>query len=341
MLICIATIRNKAGDILKYRMLDTSANRCQDISKKQIGGYIQSNNVRNLDLSGDKLRCLEGNINEYPIIKAGTLKNNIAIIISTGSEVCIANYEGKVVTLPYNVLTQKISNFANGTADAISTDITIVDTINTSDTGTTGITQAKPSGNIDYLSIVMEAPVPQINLQGFNVREHYKEMGISDNVYRDASSVYKIKGNRSAKQIENDESAYSFDIVQLSDRVELRGYTGNGYRGLVKIPDKVTHICKNVFNKARAEEIEMPNSVVFIGEYAFSNSHVKKVKLSPNVTAIPLACFFNSDLEEIDLTNITSIDNMAFCGCNIQEVKLVAPVAVSYKHLTLTTNSLV
>lgn len=309
MIVCIGTLRNNNGTITKYRIINTGSKTVSDIASENMTSFISKYNVRNLK-NTDKIECTEGRLEDYPCILGDRQTiNNVPVVIETGNNITIANIEGKIVTLPEQAILDKLNSFAN--ADIVDGNIVIK--------------KSKVSGAKNILKEIMEAEDIPINITGFNMMDYMDNLGVSNDIFKPPSEIFKQKVIDD-KTIESDINAYKFEIVKVEDRVELRKYIGEGYKGQVIIPDGVTHICREAFLKAKAEELIMPDTVVFIGEYAFKESHFKTVRLSKLVTAIPLGCFFDSRLVKINLDNITSIDNMAFCRSNIEEVHLKANI---------------
>lgn len=337
--VCIATIQNKAGSILKYRILDTDTKTVHEVHSRSIESELGRVSIRNLGIDGTSIRCTEGNIKDYPIvIQSDTkVKNNIPVVINiSGDTIDIANYEGKIATLPISSMLQKISSFAN--ADIVNGTVQLKKTTESTpikasrDIGTVGATEGITGKNNQptvygksALEQIMDAPPPTINIHGFIMSDHYTEFGISSDIYKKPSILFAPRiGTR--QQAKNNPNEYSFEIVKFEDRVELRKFIGVGYKGAVTVPDNVTHICKEAFARAEATELNMPETIVYLGEYAFVSSKFKVIKLSTRITAIPLGCFKDSHVEEINLDNITSIDNMAFCNSSILEVRLKANI---------------
>ena len=97
--ICIATLRNKTGSVLKYRILGTDTGVVHDIHSRSIEKYLQENKVSNL-IYDNGIVCTQGSLNEYPILYTDNkVKNNIPVLIrQENGNSTIANIEGKVVT---------------------------------------------------------------------------------------------------------------------------------------------------------------------------------------------------------------------------------------------------
>lgn len=327
--ICIATFQNKMGSILKYRILDTSTGVVHDIHSRSIESFIQKDKVRNLSFLDNAIVCTEGSLKNYPIIHSdGKVKNNIPVIIEiSNSTVIIANMEGKTVEIPTHTLLQKMKDFAN--ADVIGSQLKIKHTNETikeiKHTDKAMVSEIKHTSHKSALEEILASPDTTISLQNFNMVDYYKQFGVSDSVLKKPGEVFVLNKNKKVG-IENNPDAYKFEIVKLDDRVELRSYMGTGYTGAVTIPNGVTHICKEAFVSAEATELFMPETIVYLGDHAFTHSKFKVIHLSHRVTAIPFGCFMDSQLEEINLENITSIDNMAFCRCKIKEVHLKAAI---------------
>ncbi len=310
MLICIAILKNGTStDEKKFRILDTDTGKVSDIPESN----LKSKNIqiRNLAISDKRIDFIEGKEDKYPLISDSGVSNNIPIIISSDKYTVMSNYEGRVVKILTRDLLKKVKYFSNATVNGHKIEISKAQ-------------QNGKSSKVNYLDLILNAKDVPIDIQSFDMRDHYKDMGISDNVYKSPDRVFNTYSD--GNKITNDTSAYSFEIVKVEDRVELRSYKGDNYTGLVVIPDKVTHICKAVFRKATATELIMPDTVIYLGENCFEYSKFKKIKLSKSVTAIPYCCFFDSDIQEINLENITSIDNMSFTKSKIREVRLLAPV---------------
>lgn len=271
--ICIATIQNKMGSILKYRILSLDTGVLHDIHSRSIINYIKTNNIKNLALENNTVICTQGSIEDYPVIHAdGKVKNNIPVVLQQDTEnIKIANYEGKVLALPINVVIQKVNKFANAIID----------------NGKIIYKEANKKTKITskgFLDRVLESKIGDINIniQGFNMQDYYRKFGVSDDVLKKPSDVF-IKSKKEDLNLENNKDAYEFEIVKIDDRVELRSYKGDKYTGIVNIPTGVTHICKSAFKEAEATELFMPETVVYIGDYAFKESKFKIVHLSSKV----------------------------------------------------------
>ena len=333
--ICIATLRNSEDKILKFRILSVERKQISDLLYTDI---IKHNSFSNIKIQDSKIVCTQGDIESYPKIYGANIKNNVPIVLSTSEdETTIANSEGKVVKLATNSLIQKTTAFANaylyGGWLLISDDEVEVSKEKLVIESGRGNTETKVQNKtqLSPLEQVMQADALNMDLKSFNMMDHYKKFNVSDSILKSPMVVF-TSSRHEDKPTVNNPSAYSFDIIKAEDRVELRMYIGNGYTGLVEIPDGVTHICAKAFEQAEATELTMPESVRFIGDGCFRESKFRKIRLSNNVTAIPFCCFFGASIEEINLNNITSIDNMAFCKCNINEVKIDAPlIQVGYE----------
>lgn len=303
----------KHGEQNLYRLIDMKNGRTKDIEQNKLSNY----RIRNIELHGNNIECTEGEFKDYPIIgEDGKVTNNIPVVISVGKEVVVANYEGKLIKLPEGVLLSKINKFANASVD---NNKIILSKSNTQRT------YSKTDNSISIYDLIMKAPEVEVNTDNFNSRNYYKTLGVTDKIFKKPYDIFVDK-DETSETIEEDSSAYEFEIVTVENRVELRKYKGDRYTGLVRIPPNVTHICKEAFLRARATELIMPDSVIHLGDSCFYGSKFKRVRLSRNVEAIPHSCFMLSSIEEIDLSNITSIDNMAFCKSRIKEVILKAPI---------------
>lgn len=327
--ICIATLRNKTGSVLKYRILGTDTGVVHDIHSRSIEKYLQENKVSNL-IYDNGIICTQGSLNEYPILYTDNkVKNNIPVLIrQENGNSTIANIEGKVVTLPTSALIEKMKQFGNARLqDGNIVFKTESEIVHAEIHKEQPKTEVKTTSVLSPLQQIMQAQSVDIDIQKFDIISNYKKFGISGDVFKKPGDIF-VEGKEKAKTAVYNPDAYSFDIVTVEDRVELRKYIDNTdkYEGKVVIPDGVTHICKQAFEKAKCTEIEMPDTVIYLGDYAFAYSNVAIVKLSRRVTAIPYACFFESALEEIDLSHITSIDNMSFGKCKITKVDLQSEV---------------
>lgn len=312
----IGTIRDSHDEILKYRLLDTDTKKITDIPLEKLLDAAAKGIVENLESIGDKtgVAVKNGDIHNFPIIYSSMnkVKNNIPVVIALDNGVItVANYEGKLVTLPEGTLLSKINKFANAKIENGRIALFIRD--------------SKP---IDLYSLVMQSnAVPSIDINGFDGMRFADKLGVSKDIYSLPSDVFIQRENKLPLEIECDNNAYGFEIENVGNNVELRKYIEKReYRGKVVIPAGVTHICKGAFKQCKAMELDMPDTVVYLGDSSFSHSKLIKINLSKNVKAIPLECFYSSYIEEIDLTHITSIDNLAFSNSNIKEVVLRAPI---------------
>lgn len=306
MLLCVAIIQKDSSR--SFRVVNAHTREVKEINESSIG-----NNIRNLEVSNGKIIFTEGEENRYPVERPDGVSHNNPIIIKEGRNVILANYEGKIITLSEKELIQKVKTYANATINNNKIEIEY--------------TKNKSNNSINFLDAVMQTPDRDIDIHNFDIRNHYKNLGISPNIFKKVSSM--ITGGQDEVKREPtivDTNQYKFTIVKVDDRVELREYSGNGYKGKVIIPSNVTHICNSAFARAEATELEMTDSVVYLGDSAFAWSNFKDIHLSKNITAIPYECFFQASIENINLENITSIDNLAFCESNIRRAIFKAPI---------------
>ena len=345
--VCIATIRNSKNTILKYRLYNHDKKHMVDVHARSIGNRIQAAGIRNLALSNTGVVCLEGNIDDYPIIIANTNQVDNAgspVVISVNNaKAILCNYDGRAVEAPLELIKQKIHKFANAelsqTGDIVikSTGNEVISNIEQSkpQEEVTTAKEQKPeqstaikqvSSGKSLFDAVMRAEDTQLNIRSFTAQDYKESMELSNRVFMSPTSLVNDIYSRGRSVSVEDKSAYSFNIVRSGDRVELVKYIGEGYKGLVVIPDGVTHIDKSSFERCEAEEIQMPDTVIYLGDGAFFGSKTVKMRLSRKVTAIPFMCFAESEIQDIDLSNITSIDNMAFKGSKITEVHIKAPL---------------
>lgn len=279
--VCIATIRNSKNTILKYRLYNHDKKHMVDVHARSIGNRIQAAGIRNLALSNTGVVCLEGNIDDYPIIIANTNQVDNAgspVVISVNNaKAILCNYDGRAVEAPLELIKQKIHKFANAELSQTG-DIVIKSTGNGA---ISNIEQSKPQEEVttakeqkpeqstaikqvssgkSLFDAVMQAEDTQLNIRSFTAQDYKESMELSNRVFMSPTSLVNDIYSRGRSVSIEDKSAYSFNIVRSGDRVELVKYIGEGYKGLVVIPDGVTHIDKSSFERCEAEEIQMPET---------------------------------------------------------------------------------
>ena len=307
----IGTVRDLDNNIVKYRLVDTERNGYGDVSEKDL---CNIKHVANLVVRNKKINTSDCDIDSFPcavIDGSGTIvaadKSALMVVDIHGDDVTVCNIEGRTGTMKMSDMINKVKTFVN--ADVSDNRIIFKKNKLSSD------------GLFDELMALETKP---LNSLYTNTRYCINERNIPNEVTQMDIALYLPK--KDIHPAEFDPNSYSFEIVDVENRKELRKYIGKMYRGKVIIPDGVTHICTRAFEGAPCKEVVMPDSVVYLGDMAFMGSYVEKVHISKNITAIPLQCFYESKLVEIDLTYITSIDNMAFGKCNIQIVDIKAPI---------------
>ena len=277
---------------------------------KSIGG------ISNISINGGRVSTTDCDIMELPHVVIDGSGNVVssshtnAIILAEvrGDSALIFNQDGKCAVHPISELIAKVKdNIVN--ANIVDGKISFK-------------SKTKRSGGL--FKALMDTETCSVEIAGVTTRTYTKALGVPDNIVYSDYDLYLEGIVRDPSEF--DPSRYSLEIVDIDGRKELRKFIGANYEGRVDIPDGVTHICKEAFMGATCTEVTMTDSVIYLGDRAFADSNVEVVKLSKNVIAIPLECFKSSRLMEINLENITSIDNLAFAKTLICKVNIEAPI---------------
>ena len=342
-----STNRNAAMDIMTLNVIGITYGERLDISRQMarisIGDLIDE--VTNGKVIGVRINNngeIEtiGKLEDYPYINfKGELKNNLPVIVDNQEDhIVIVNGLGRPVKIKKELAIQRFDKFANAIKNKDS--IVMMNMV-----ANNGIRKSKlmerilnfnsdiKPGDKEALSNrkeILEKIVVN-NLDESDIASQFTEQH-SKNDQSKTASVANTNENKStwrqSRNIEFDgDKGYAFDIVEVDDRVELRSYNGQGFKGTVIIPDGVTHICNKAFALAEASILIMPDSVEYLGDESFLESEFSEINLSKNVTAIPYLCFgYTGSLKKINLENIKSLDNLAFLGSGIEEVNISAPL---------------
>ena len=91
----------------------------------------------------------------------------------------------------------------------------------------------------------------------------------------------------------------------------------------VKIPDTVTEIGANSFDRSELESIKLPSKLTNIGPYSFNENKLKNIEIPDTVTVIGYSAFCNNEIEELKLSkNLTKIERFAFSENKIKEIEI-------------------
>lgn len=89
----------------------------------------------------------------------------------------------------------------------------------------------------------------------------------------------------------------------------------------VVVPKSVTSIGKDAFYASKLAKINLGEAVISIGDVAFSNNDLKKVDIGDSVTTIGAYAFSNNVLTDVVLgSSVSSIGRYAFRGNNLEKV---------------------
>ena len=105
---------------------------------------------------------------------------------------------------------------------------------------------------------------------------------------------------------------------------EVGSYLSNGTGAKIRLSSQLQSIGQYAFYEANIAEINIPDSVTTISDSAFCSAKIASFKMPPNVDKVPKSMFKNSTLAEIDLANVTAIEEYAFSGCTALK-KLAIP----------------
>lgn len=103
---------------------------------------------------------------------------------------------------------------------------------------------------------------------------------------------------------------------------EVGSYLSNGTGAKIRLSSQLQSIGQYAFYEANIAEINIPDSVTTISDKAFCSAKIASFKMPPNVDKVPKSMFENSTLAEIDLANVTAIEEYAFSGTKITSVTI-------------------
>lgn len=120
--------------------------------------------------------------------------------------------------------------------------------------------------------------------------------------------------NQLPNQIKEQEEMY------ITNDGYLISYLGN--KKQIIVPDGVKVIGKSAFQyQYDLNKVILPDTVTVIDDYAFYNSHLMLIDLPKNVTQIGEEAFDGTYIETLDISNVKSIGDGAFCYSGIKELK--------------------
>lgn len=92
----------------------------------------------------------------------------------------------------------------------------------------------------------------------------------------------------------------------------------------IELPDSLTNIGDNAFNRSAIRSLDIPDSVTSIGAFAFRGSSLVSVKLPSNLSSIASGLFLGvSGLTEITLPDtVTGIGTQAFYGTGLTSISI-------------------
>ena len=327
---------NTGKNSIGYRVIDVATNKIEDIKSKKRILSIDCVNYY-LNKSGDKLIEVNGEDSNYPIINSDTGKvshNRIVILYeASGGKYLVTDGTGKIRWVSKDQI--------------VNCDQTMIANLKSFQELMNPETAKRLSlGGLNGSNV---EPKDEANLAEIELRKKlYKTYRHSINslpwdlsvapgqcadmvseVFKNWVPDLKAKGTKDEANYEQNNtfdssSCGEYEILTKvdGDRVIAIGIKPSNYDGDVVIPDGITHIDEGAFKKTKFKRIKFADSVVHIGEEAFLHSSVEVVYLSKNVKAIPHYCFYCSNLAVIDLSNITSIGNYAFCSTHLKRVEL-------------------
>ena len=110
-------------------------------------------------------------------------------------------------------------------------------------------------------------------------------------------------------------------------KINSYAFYRNGYLKSIEIPDSVTKIYSNAFERSYLRSIKIPDSVTMLDSYVFYDCPLLySVVLGNSITSIPYYCFNScTSLASIEIPNsVTTIEAAAFQNCPIASVFIPA-----------------
>ena len=244
------------------------------------------------------------NPKQHPVVSGAESPYDGEIIIPS-----TVTSDGKTytVTMIYNNAFDR-SPYAGGTV----TKITLPDTITE-----IGDSAFRNATQLEALNI--PDSVTAIGSNAFSNCQNLKELMIPASVtdgVKEALTSSVSSGYPNAKDVVfADGSPYSNEDGVLYKGTTLEVLLDKEKDSVAVKPGTET-IGESAFRNASVSTVTMPDSVTEIGEYAFYSSSVVNVDLSKNVKTIGKSVFARSDVSAIDLSNVTTIGEYAFQGCD-------------------------
>lgn len=131
---------------------------------------------------------------------------------------------------------------------------------------------------------------------------------------------------------ENSDLEGTLDLSMLPNLESIGGSCfNNNYIEEVKLPDSLKEIGKEAFSYNNIHTVVFGEGITETGINAFQWNALTSVTLPSSITKISRESFYgNWDLAEIKLdhTNLTTIEDYAFCCCGLKKLKL--PETVTY-----------